>query len=158
MSNELFDNVQGQLQRDNIQRTAHEFAFTKLMTCGACGSCISAKEKYKPRKDGTVARYVYYGCGRTRDKNCKGNTYLREEELVNQLLGIMDQIDFNELGAQVKFEEELKRYNRFQKTVLGLSDPAAKHTDVDNEEKRELMGCLKSKLKITKGVIMIGTV
>ncbi|HQU08152.1 MAG: hypothetical protein B7X04_03985 [Parcubacteria group bacterium 21-54-25] len=163
---ELFDKVQEQLKRGNIQRESHEFAFTKLMTCGACGSCISAEEKYKPLKDGTTARYVYYGCGRTRDKQCKGNKYLREEELTNQLLGIIDRIDINQLAVQMKFEEELKRHNRFQRTVLGMSDPKAKHEEVDfrvyakyilkegtNEEKRELMGCFKSKLKITKGVV-----
>lgn len=169
VSKDLFDKVQEQLQRGNIQRTSHEFAFTKLMTCGACGSCISAEEKYKALKDGTTARYVYYGCGRTRDKQCKGNKYLREEELVNQLFGILDQIDISDLGVQMKFEEELKRYNRFQRTVLGLSDPKAKHKDVDartyakyilkegaNEEKRELMGCFTSRLKLTRGVITLG--
>ena len=66
--------------------------------------------------------------------------------------------------------EELKRHNRFQKTVLGLSNPNAKHEEVDirtyakyvlkegtNEEKRELMGCFKSKLKITRGIITLVT-
>jgi hypothetical protein len=112
---------------------------------------------------------VYYGCGRTRDKQCKGNTYLREEELVTQLLGIVDQIDLNQLGVQMKFEEELKRFNKFQRTVLGLSDPKAKHEEFDIrtyakyilkagtlEEKRELMGCFKSRIKITKGIVTIG--
>ncbi len=168
VSKELFDKVQDQLKRDNIQRESHEFAFTKLMMCGKCGSCISAEEKYKQRKDGSTARYVYYGCGRTKDKLCKGNTYLREEELVEQLLKIIDQIDLNQLSVQMKFEEELKRHNRFQKTVLGLADPDAKHEEVDiktyakyilkegtNEEKRELMGCFKSKLKVTNGTILI---
>lgn len=169
ITKELFDKVQEQLERGNIKREAHEFAFTKLMICGACGSCISAEEKYKPLKNGTTARYVYYGCGRTRDKQCKGNTYLREEELVTQLLGIVDQIDLNQLGVQMKFEEELKRFNKFQRTVLGLSDPKAKHEEFDIrtyakyilkagtlEEKRELMGCFKSRIKITKGIVTIG--
>lgn len=168
ITKELFEKTQEQIKRDNIQRGPHEFAFTKLMTCGACGSCICAEEKYKPLKDGTIARYVYYGCGRTRNRQCKGNKYLREEELVNQLLGIIDSIDLNQLGVQVKFEEELKRFNKFQRTVLGLSDPKAKHEDVDariyakyilkegtNEEKRQLMGCFKSKIIITKGHVTI---
>lgn len=33
------------------------------MICGLCGSGISAEEKYKQLKDGTVAKYIYYGCG-----------------------------------------------------------------------------------------------
>ena len=165
---ELFEKVQAQLKRDNIQRESHEFAFTKLMTCGKCGSCISAEEKYKQRKDGTTARYVYYGCGRTRDKQCKGNTYLREEELVEQLLKIIDQIDINQINVQMKFEDELKRHNNFQRTVLGLSDPSATHEEINiktyakyilkdgtNEEKRELMGCFKSKFTVENGAVTI---
>jgi DNA invertase Pin-like site-specific DNA recombinase len=168
VSKELFDKVQEQLKRDNIQRTSHEFAFTKLMTCGACGSCISAEEKYKPLKDGTTARYIYYGCGRSRDHSCKGNKYLREEDLVEQLVGLIDKIEINQFSMRVRFEEELKRFNKFQRTVLGLNDPKVKHEDTDpkiyakyilkegtNEEKREIMGCFKSKIKITKGMISI---
>jgi hypothetical protein len=137
------------------------------MTCGLCGSGISAEEKYKQLKNGTVAKYIYYGCGRSRDRNCK-NQYLREEELTDQLLKIMDKIDFNQTGVQMKFEEELKRQNKFQKGVLGIQNPNKKHEDIDlksyakyilkdgtNEEKRELMGCFKSKIKVTKGVVVI---
>jgi DNA invertase Pin-like site-specific DNA recombinase len=168
VSKELFDKVQEQLKRGNIKRESHEFAFTKLMTCGKCGSCISAEEKYKERKDGTTARYVYYGCGRTRDKQCKGNTYLREEELVEQLLKIIDQIDINQMSVQMKFEDELKRHNKFQRTVLGISDPSATHEEINiktyakyilkegtNEEKRELMSCFKSNFKVMKGVVTV---
>ncbi len=167
VTKELFDLVQSQLKRDNIVRQSHEFAFTKLMVCGLCGSMISAEEKYKQLKDGTVAKYIYYGCGRSKDRHCKSE-YLREEELVDQLVKLLDQIDLNALGVQHKFEEELKRFNKFQRGVLGFSDPKAKHQDIDsktyaryvlkegtNEEKRELMGFLKSKVKITKGIVTI---
>ena len=167
VTKELFDKVQEQLKRDNIQRQSHEFAFTKLMVCGLCDSMISAQEKYKQLKDGTVSKYIYYGCGRSKDRHCKSE-YLREEELVEQLVKLLDQLDFNRLGMQQKFEEELKRFNKFQRGVLGYANPKAAHEEVDpktyarytlkegtNEEKRELMGCFKSKLKITKGVVMI---
>ena len=167
ITKELFDKVQAQLKRDNIQRQSKEFAFTKLMVCGLCGSMISAEEKYKQLKDGTTAKYIYYGCGRSKDRNCK-NHYLREEELVEQLIKVFDQIEINDFGIQVKFEEELKRFNKFQRGVLGLSNSQVSHQDVDmktyaiytlkngtNEEKRELMNCFKSKIKITKGVVTI---
>jgi site-specific DNA recombinase len=168
VSKELFEKVQQQLKRDNIQRQSHEFIFTKLMTCGLCGSGISAEEKYKQLKNGTVAKYIYYGCGRSRDRNCK-NQYLREEELTEQLIRIMDKVDLNQTGVQMKFEEEIKRQNRFQRGVLGIQNPNKKHEDIDlksyakyilkdgtNEEKRELMGCFKSQIKVTKGVVEIG--
>lgn len=67
-----------------------------------------------------------------------------------------------------KFEDELKRQNRFNRAVLGIKNPASKHQDIDlktyvqyilkegsNEEKRELMGCFKSKIKVTKKVVII---
>lgn len=167
ISKEIFEKVQAHLQRDNITRKTREFAFTKLMTCGLCGSGVSAEDKYKPLKDGTSAHYIYYGCGRSRDHKCRGK-YLREEELIDQLTVILDQVDFSEVGMRHKFEEELKRFNKFQQGVLGYTNPSAKHQEVDmrtyakytlkngtNEEKRELMGCFKSRIKITQGVVSI---
>lgn len=167
ITKDLYDRTQEQLKRDNIVRQSHEFAFTKLMICGLCGSGISAEEKYKQLKDGTIAKYIYYGCGRSKDRHCKCQ-YLREEELIDQLLKVLDQIDFNSLGIKHKFDEELKRMNKFQKKVLGMSSPKENYKEIDsktyaqyilregiNEEKRELMGCFKSKVKITKGVVTI---
>ncbi|MBI3632542.1 MAG: recombinase family protein [Candidatus Vogelbacteria bacterium] len=121
VTKELFDKVQEQLKRDKIIRRSHEFAFTKLMVCGLCESMISAEEKYKQLKDGTVAKYIYYGCGRSKDRHCK-SLYPREEELINQLMQLMDQINLNEAGIKYRFEEELKRFNKFTKGVLGISN------------------------------------
>lgn len=167
ISKELFDEVQKQLKRGSIVRQSREFAFTKLIACGLCGSTFSAEEKYKQLKDGTVAKYIYYGCGRARDLHCK-NTYLREEALIEQLIKALDQVDFNELGIQHKFEEELHRFNKFQRGVLGLSKSKLAHEEVDlrtyakyilkegtSVEKRELMGSFRSLITITKGVVII---
>jgi site-specific DNA recombinase len=167
VSKELFNQVQEQLKRDSIVRQSHEFAFTKLMICGLCGSGISAEEKYKELKDGTVAKYVYYGCGRSRDRHCK-NPYLREEELTEQLVKVLDQVDLNQTGIQHKFEDELKRYRKFNRGVLGAKIETANHQEVDlkayakyilregtNEEKRELMGCFRSKITITRQVVAV---
>jgi len=169
ITKELYDKTVAQLKRDNIQRESKEFAFTKLMVCGLCGSMISAEEKYKQLKDGTTAKYVYYGCGRSKDRNCKSH-YLREEDLIEQLIKLFDKIELNDFGVKVKFEEELKRFNKFQKGVLGISNKKQHHEDVEmktyaiyilkhgtKEEKRELMSCFRSKIKITKGVVSIAS-
>lgn len=160
ITKELFNKVQEQLKRDNIVRQSKEFAFTKLMICGKCGSGISAEEKYKQLKDGTVAKYIYYGCGRSKDRTCK-NPYLREEELTMQFIDILENIDISQTGLQLKFEVEIRRFNKFNRGVLGIRNTPTKHEDIDlrtyakyvllegtNEEKRELMGCFKSKVKI----------
>jgi hypothetical protein len=161
--------VQEQLKRDHLVRQSHEFAFTKLMACGLCGSGISAEEKYKQLKDGTVTKYIYYGCSRARDRSCR-NQYLREEELVEQLAKILDRIDLNQTGIQRKLEDELRRYRKFNSGVLGTkADATTAGREVDlrtyakyilregtNEEKRELMGCLKTKLILTEKKLSLG--
>lgn len=158
ITKELFEKVQAQLKRDNVVRENKEFSFTKLFTCGYCGSGISAEEKYKQLKDGTTARYIYYGCSRGIDRNCK-NKYIREEELIAELLKILDNLNINELGMRQRLEDEVKRFNIFQRSVLGSTDKIknTEETDIRNyakyilkegsvSEKRELLGNLRSKI------------
>ena len=158
ITKELFDKAQAQLKRDQIVRENHEFSFTKLFTCGYCGSGISAEEKYKLLKDGTHARYVYYSCSRARDRNCK-NKYIREEELITELLKILDKVNINELGMRQKLEDEIARFNIFRRSVLGSTDKIknTEDTDIRNyakyilkegsvSEKRELLGNLRSRI------------
>jgi hypothetical protein len=77
ITQDLFQKVQEQLNKEGHAYNIKEFAFTKLITCGHCGSGITAQDKLKQLKDGTTARYIYYGCTRARDLKCKGG-YLRE--------------------------------------------------------------------------------
>ncbi len=159
ITKELFDQAYVQLKRDQIVRENKEFAFTKLFTCGLCGSGVSAEEKYKQRKDGGHTRYIYYGCTRGRDRDCK-NQYIREEELVAEILKIFDQININELGMRNKLDDEIKRFSHFQKAVFGSDGKKeadegdvnirtyAKYLLKDGSisEKRELLGNLRSRL------------
>lgn len=165
ISKELFDLTQEQLKRDRITRDSKEFAFTKLITCGVCGSGITADEKYKKLKNGNTTSYVYYGCTRSRDLSCSLG-YIREEELIKQMVRIIDRIDINEIGLKKQFEEEVARYNRFQNTVLkmnGKENVIDKKQEFDIRgyakyvlqagtitEKRNLMASLKSRLVLDK--------
>jgi len=156
---ELFEKAQAQLKRDKIVRENHEFSFTKLFTCGYCGSGISAEEKWKLLKDGTSAHYIYYGCSRAKDRNCK-NKYIREEELIDELLKIMDKVNINELGMRMKLEDEIRRFNKLQKIVNGQTGKAlVEENDVNirqyakyllkegsMSDKRELLANLRSRL------------
>ncbi len=160
ISQELFEKTKAFLKRDQIVRQNKEFSFTKLFTCGYCSSTICAEEKWKILKDGTSAHYIYYGCGRAKDRNCK-NKYIREEELIGELLKILDQLNINELGMRNKLEDEIKRFNIFQRSVLGTKSEDKIKTDVDTDirnyakyllkegstiEKRELLGNLRSRI------------
>jgi len=158
ITQELFEKTKAQLKRDQIVRETKEFAFTKLFTCGYCQSGISAEEKWKQLKGGGANRYIYYSCSRARDRNCK-NKYIREEDLILELLKILDKVDINELGMRKKLEEEIARFNIFQRSVLGAKEniKTDKETDIRNYakyilkegstvEKRELLANLRSKI------------
>lgn len=158
VTKELFDKANEQLKRDNIQRENKEFSFTKLFTCGYCGSGISAEEKWKQLKNGTHAKYIYYSCNRAKDRHCK-NQYIREEELITEMLKILDKVDINELGMRQKLEDEIARFNIFRRSVLGSTDRIKEREDTDiknyakyilkegsTTEKRELLANLRSKI------------
>ena len=161
ITKDLFDDVQRQLQ---LQRKARgknkEFAFTRLMSCGLCGSGITAEEKYKNLKDGSVNKYIYYGCTRARDLNCKGG-YVEEKVLIAQLLELMDKIDLDKSGIKKKLEVEIERHKKFHSGIMGKTEQeySAKDADIRNYakyllnegsmfEKRDLLACLKSKISL----------
>ncbi|MBP7898439.1 recombinase family protein, partial [Candidatus Gracilibacteria bacterium] len=56
ITKELFDQVQEQVKSQFVRSEGKEFAFTKLMTCGLCGSGITADEKFKKQKNGNIHR------------------------------------------------------------------------------------------------------
>jgi DNA invertase Pin-like site-specific DNA recombinase len=167
ITKELFDRVQEKMT-SYAERSEHkEFAFTKLMTCGLCGSGITADEKFKKQENGNVHRYVYYGCCRFRDKNCKSG-YIREEDLIEQLALLMDKIDLDEIGMKEKIKAEIERHRKFQSGLLGEKTKNIRATDVDMRnyakyilrdggiwEKRELLTCLRSKIVMNNKQVKI---
>jgi hypothetical protein len=120
ITEELFNDVQRQLttEKKKTEWGSKEFAFTRLMKCGACGSGVTAQEKFKTLRDGTRQRYVYYHCGRTVDKECK-EPYVREEALIEQLVGVLDNLEIDHVASKKKFQEELERNQRFMASMLG---------------------------------------
>ncbi len=163
ITKELFDQVQTQLKGNVLKtRQEKEFEFTKLITCGLCESVITADEKYKKLKNGTINSYIYYGCTKVKDKNCTCG-YIREEELINQLSKIIDLVSINEFGMQDKLEAEIRRFQFFKNKVLGETDKdfdLSTQVNIRNyakyilkqgsiEEKRELLSNFKSRLKLS---------
>lgn len=157
ISKELFDAVQEQVKSQFVRSESKEFAFTKLMACGLCGSGITADEKFKKQKNGNVHRHVYYGCTKVRDRNCKCG-YINEEQLIAQLQDLMDQVDLDETGIKEKIKIEVERIKKFQRVILGTKEKIEiQDIDIRNYakyvlkegadlEKRELLSCLKSKV------------
>jgi site-specific DNA recombinase len=168
ISKDLFDDVQKQLHiQEKVNIKNKEFAFTRMVTCGACGSGVTAQEKYKTLKDGSVSKYIYYGCTRSRDINCKEG-YIEEKVLVSQLAEIIDQIDLDKSGIKKKLEMEIERHKKFHSGIMGKSEQEyrAKDADVRNYakylltegnmfEKRDLLGCLKTKILLKNKQIIL---
>lgn len=75
ISKELFNQVQQSFKKDNkpFARKEHHFAFSNLLTCGECGSSITAEIK--------KGKYIYYHCTHGKDKNCSQKKYTSEENL-----------------------------------------------------------------------------
>lgn len=167
ITKELYDAVQAQVKSQFTRVENKEFAFTKLMQCGLCGSGISADEKFKKQKNGNVHRYVYYGCSKARDKNCKCG-YINEDDLIEQFSGLMDTIDLHEIGIKEKIKSEVERFKKFHHSVLGTKTKVqVKDIDIRNYakyllregmpiEKRELLSCLKSKILLREKAITLG--
>jgi len=139
----------------------NDFEFTRLLYCGSCGSGICAEEKFKHQKNGNVHRYVYYHCTRGKDRNCKEKA-IREEELTEQLLRVVDKIDIDEIGTRGKIMREVQRYRKFSYQVLNQESNFSRRsvnidirnyakyilTEGSKDEKRELLSCLRSRLEI----------
>lgn len=167
ITKELFGLVQAQVKSQVLRVENKEFAFTKLMTCGLCGSGICADEKFKKLKDGSVNRHVYYGCTKAKDKNCKCG-YINEEDLIAQFQLLMEKIDLDEIGIREKIKKEVERFKKFQQMALGSKSPIT-IADVDirnyskfilkhgeDAEKRELLSCLKSKILLRNKILSLG--
>lgn len=167
ITKELFDLVQDQMKNSQLVRRENiEFAFTKIMTCGLCGSGISATEKFKKLKNGGYNRHIYYGCTKAKDKNCKSG-YISEEDLIKQLQKQVEKLDFKKLPVQEKIEGEIKRFKKFQMMATGknqnidVSDVDVKNyikfllKEGDDQEKRELLTCLNGEILLKNKVVEI---
>lgn len=167
ITKEVFDLVQDQMKNSQLVRRENiEFAFTKVMTCGLCGSGISATEKFKKLKNGGYNRHIYYGCTKAKDKNCKSG-YISEEDLIKQLQKQVEKLDFKKLPVQDKIEGEIKRFKKFQMMATGknqnidVSDVDVKNyikfllKEGDDQEKRELLTCLNGEILLNNKIIKI---
>lgn len=158
ITKEVFDIAQENLGTFQKRTSGtKEFDFNKLIKCGSCGSGITPEEKFKNISDGTRRRYVYYHCSQGKRVACK-EPYIREEELLNQLLSLIDNINVDEICVQEKLSRELARYQKFAEGVLHISNnPASPKVDIRSyakyvlkegtrEEKREVLSCLRTQL------------
>ena len=89
--------------------------------------------------------------------------------MIEQLVKLLDKIELNEMHMKQKFEEEVSRLNKFQKTFFGAKKMAKSNVKQINLrdyaeyvlregtviEKREFLGCIKSRFTMAKKVVKI---
>jgi hypothetical protein len=166
ITKELYDQVQVQIRSQVLRAENKEFAFTKMMTCGLCGSGICADEKFKKYKNGTITRYVYYGCTKARGADCKCG-YTEEKDILKQFEELIEKIDINEIQIKEKIKTDVEKFTNLQNFFLGKKEKVSiPSVDIrgytryvlregSDVEKRELLGCLKGKIILKQKIISL---
>lgn len=157
ISKELFDKARADIKTQVIKSQGKEFAFTKLITCGSCESGITADEKFKKLKNGTVNRHVYYRCCKSKDRNCK-EPAINEANLIQAFLKLADTLELDEMQLSEKLNLEIQKFKRLQAMFLGKKK-TEKIQQVDLRdymkfvlgegtilEKRAVLDCFKNKI------------
>jgi len=107
-----FDQVQALLDRPGRARAKrHEFAYTGLIRCGACGARVTAEEKVNRYG----SRYVYYHCTHKRRSTVCAEKCVEEAQLEEQFLAFLETINTNEKElneALAVVEQERAREHR----------------------------------------------
>ena len=171
ITKELYDKAHVELQKHNraTRIFKKDFAFTHLMKCGRCGSSITAQEHFKALKDGTINRHVYYGCDRAKDPECI-REYISEENLIDQLCGIVDQLTIDELGVRGQMDQDVDKMYRFYREVMGSPGGFGSKElgDIDTKkymkfilkqgntyEQRKVMQNIRSRLLVEDGKVIV---
>lgn len=157
ITKELFDETRNSIKSQTIKSQGKEFAFTRIMKCGACGSGITADEKFKKLLNGGVNRHVYYRCTKAKDRNCK-NPALNETELIESLLDMVDTLNINKVKLTAKLDVEIQKFKKLQAMFLG-KEKTEKIEPIDLKdytkfvlkegsplEQRSILECISSEL------------
>jgi DNA invertase Pin-like site-specific DNA recombinase len=166
ITKELFDDVRASLKTQVIKSHGKEFAFTRMVKCGACGSGITADEKFKKLQNGGVNRHVYYRCTKSKDRKCT-NPAVNEVGLLKEFQKMASTLDLNEVQLTEKLNLEIKKFKKLQAMFLGKENTAEiQKVDLRNYlkfvlkdgtllEKRTVLNCIKNDLVLKNRNISI---
>jgi DNA invertase Pin-like site-specific DNA recombinase len=166
ISKELFDLARSSVKSQTIKSYGKEFAFTRMIKCGDCGSGIVADEKFKKLKAGGVNRYVYYRCCKSRDRNCK-NPAINEEDLIKSFQKMSDKLELDKVNLTDKLDMEIQRFKKLQAMFLGKEKTKGiNNIDLKDYmkfvlkegsilEKRSVLECIKSEIIISNKKISL---
>ncbi len=152
-----YDEVQNLLGRKGRPRyKEHFFPYTGIMSCGECGSAITATKKQKKIKStGLIQTYQYYYCTHRKkgSENCSSRKAITAYDLESQILAEIDKISITEKFKEIALkmlkenyssiiEHEQEIYSqkkieiqRLQKELKGLVQMRLSESITDNEYK-----------------------
>lgn len=166
ITKELFDETRNSIKSQVIKSQGKEFAFTRIMKCGLCGSGITADEKFKKLKAGGVNRHVYYRCTKSKDRHCK-NPSLNETELIENLKKLSRKLNLNDLKISKKIEFEVLKFKKMQAMFEGnKSDTEIKNVNIQDYfvfmlndgsvlERRGVLECINSNLLLRDKLVTV---
>jgi site-specific DNA recombinase len=166
ITKELFDETRNSIKSQVIKSQGKEFAFTRIMKCGVCGSGITADEKFKKLKAGGVNRYVYYRCTKAKDRGCK-NPAINETDLISAMIKMLDSISLDKVKLNAKLNAEIQKFKKLQAMFLGKKK-TEKIESIDVRdyakfvltegtilEQRSVLECISSQLSLNGVVIRV---
>lgn len=166
ISKELFDDCRSAIKTQAIKTHGKEFAFTRMVKCGMCGSGITADEKFKKLLSGGVNRHVYYRCTKSKDRKCT-NPAINEDDLLKEFQKMAGTLDLNEIQLNEKLNLEIKKFKKLQAMFLEKDNPAdIQKVDLRNYmkfvlkdgtilEKRSVLDCIKNDLVLKNKTITV---
>jgi site-specific DNA recombinase len=116
ISKELFNIVRERIANivpdDKAAWGSKKFPFKHLFYCGACGSRLTVEEHFKPLKDGSKRRHVYYRCTKsTKDPDCK-ELSIKASDITEQILAMTDRGEFDDLEPTERLFKKIEDYKR----------------------------------------------
>ncbi|MFH1392534.1 MAG: recombinase family protein [bacterium] len=97
VTEEEFRKVQEMLGgTENERPHIHTFAFTGMIRCGECGCMITAENKTKRQKNGTVHHYTYYHCTKRKLGPKCTQSVVQQNDLEGQIIATLDQLDISQ--------------------------------------------------------------
>jgi DNA invertase Pin-like site-specific DNA recombinase len=168
ITKELFNEAQERIATTQKGRHGqHCFHFTRMIICGECGAGITAEEKFRRLQNGDIKRHIYYHCTDGKRKRCKQH-YIREADLLEQFVAIIDKIELDRIGMRKRLQEEIDRFNKFTQGVLGMDPDDSRIPKVDlrtyakymlregtSEEKREILDSIKTQVSLLNGKLSL---
>lgn len=122
ITQELFNNVRERINDivpDNKAAWgSKKFPFKHLFHCGSCGSRLTVEEHYKPLKDGSKRRHVYYRCTKsTKDPDCKEPS-IKAEDITEHVLKMVNTGEFDDTEPTVQLLKRIETYKRVTSQLI----------------------------------------